>query len=69
MPLYVYSPGVRAKAIGNYEGTVKATARAGSMSTPQFEHELEVALAEAIDAPMRHNAESSGKGPFFLVTD
>jgi hypothetical protein len=59
MHLYIYSPDVRAKAISNYEGTVKAMTLAGRMSTPRFEHELEAALVRAIHAHMHHDAETS----------
>ena len=52
MHLYVYSPTVRAKAISNYEGTVKAMTRDGRLSTPRFEQELEAALVKATPPPM-----------------
>jgi hypothetical protein len=53
------STDVRAKAISNYEGTVKAMTLGGRMSTPRFERDLEAALAKAIQAPMRHDAGTS----------
>jgi hypothetical protein len=57
MHLYIYSPDVRAKAISNYEGYLKAMTLTGRLSTPRFEEELEAALVKAIQDPMRRNAE------------
>jgi hypothetical protein len=51
MHLYIYVPDVRARAISNYEGTVKAMTLNGRMSTPRFEHELEAALVKATRVP------------------
>ena len=57
MHLYIYAPDVRARAISNYEGTVKAMTLKGRMTTPQFEHELEAALVKATRVPTGRDAD------------
>ena len=65
MHLYIYAHDVRARAISNYEGTVKAMTLKGRTSTPRFEHELEAALVKATRVPRQAATPiSSRKYPF-----